>query len=348
MNVGLEAPVSDVAVAQERMHILLQALAGRVEDGQLTMARAFLAEGWIEDAAATAHDALESTGDGRPASTGVSTPVRLALDAARRGEPVPAGRHDLPSRWSFARRPTQGAEDPRPPAVPVELLFAHDVLGCWTAWRCASSTTAGGGAPGRDVLVHVLELAADAAPGVPARCAGVVQAALASQGLADPQVEVVRSGERVAPYQRAARAAGRLAWSARGRPRLRLARVDDGVPGSGFRPDHPVVAGHRRTALSARLAAGTVLLQTSAPLPDLVNPERPLVVADVFRTDGRWVWHEATAHYLRHYGLAPEPAFLRHLEGSASGAVVPPVDGVVLRQALRWLTGSAGSAPPST
>jgi hypothetical protein len=32
-----------------------------------------------------------------------------------------------------------------------------------------------------------------------------------------------------------------------------------------------------------------------------------------FRTDGRWIWTDAVAYYVREYGLAPEAKLLSHI-----------------------------------
>lgn len=54
-----------------------------------------------------------------------------------------------------------------------------------------------------------------------------------------------------------------------------------------------------------------------------------------FRTDGAWAWCDATAYYLREYGLAPDPGLLAHM--SAAAYVVPHVDGASVRRALAAL-----------
>jgi hypothetical protein len=75
----------------------------------------------------------------------------------------------------------------------------------------------------------------------------------------------------------------------------------------------------------AYLAEGRVLLGTAARERDVYDPDGPPVVPLGYRTDGRWVWSEATAYYLATYGLSPDSRLLADIR--ANGYRVPPVGG---------------------
>ncbi|GAA5157846.1 TNT domain-containing protein [Amycolatopsis dongchuanensis] len=52
-------------------------------------------------------------------------------------------------------------------------------------------------------------------------------------------------------------------------------------------------------------------------LPDTVNPGGPADVPDAFHTDGLWIWPAAVPHYLRKYGIPPEPELLERIRAAA-------------------------------
>jgi hypothetical protein len=55
-----------------------------------------------------------------------------------------------------------------------------------------------------------------------------------------------------------------------------------------------------------------VVLTRPTPLPDVFVPGPPSV-PDAFHTDGTWIWPAAVPHYLRHYGVPPQPELLDHI-----------------------------------
>jgi hypothetical protein len=77
-------------------------------------------------------------------------------------------------------------------------------------------------------------------------------------------------------------------------------------------------------------------VRAAGGMVDPLAPSGDLVPLS-FRTDGRWIWQDALAHYLRTRGVAPELEFLCHIE--EQGYVPPlvptevvPVAGAVVKQ----------------
>jgi nicrotizing toxin Mtb-like protein len=60
-------------------------------------------------------------------------------------------------------------------------------------------------------------------------------------------------------------------------------------------------------------------------LPDAFSPATPPDVPDAFHTDGTWIWPAAVPHYLRKYGLPPEPGLVDGIRGNGYRVpYVPP------------------------
>ncbi|GAB3573979.1 TNT domain-containing protein [Amycolatopsis endophytica] len=72
-------------------------------------------------------------------------------------------------------------------------------------------------------------------------------------------------------------------------------------------------------------------------LPDLFAPVNPPEVPDAFHTDGEWIWAAAVPHYLRKYGLPPQPELAGHIR--AHGYRVPHVPPHLLAAAEAELRG---------
>ena len=177
----------------------------------------------------------------------------------------------------------------------------------WRSWRVEAD-----GPPER---VFVIE--SRAAGESPAELTGRFQQALAAAGLARPQVAVYREDALLPDYQRAARAASSLLWMP-GRPRgpVAVARVYDGSdPATGpyFDADHRRVDGDELERIAAYLHSGQVILATTQLHADILDPGAGEVVPLSYRTDGSWVWNEASGYYLRRHGLAPDAEMLAQL-----------------------------------
>jgi hypothetical protein len=175
----------------------------------------------------------------------------------------------------------------------------------------------------------------------------------------DPQVEVYPFGTGAAladgtgagelpSYQRLARAYGALLWAREPDPGVQIAAVFDSVDDSGpwLAPDHATVAEAELANLTRYLRGGEPLLVTMARMADVVDPGRPQRVPINFRTDGFWVWSEATTYYLERYRLAPDPGLLAHIRERRYA--VPEVDGAALYRALAVLQEPATDEPAWT
>jgi hypothetical protein len=169
--------------------------------------------------------------------------------------------------------------------------------------------------------------------------------ALSAAGIEAPQVEVYRSGEKLPPYSASARNSGALLWMDRAAEPVRIARVYDRVDGVRvtFAPNHERLSGPELARVADFLDAGSPVLATTARAVDVVEPERGQVVPMSYRTDGRWLWTESVAYYLRAYGLAPQPELLAHVR--SRGGQLPAADPADEHRALSLLFQSHAIVP---
>jgi hypothetical protein len=201
--------------------------------------------------------------------------------------------------------------------------------GLWGAWRMPSD-----GAPWpppRRVFVVEVSAGVDE-PGVAAR----IQKRLAAAGEASPQVEVYQTGDELPVYQAFARSGGELLWAATEDPDIQIAEVfDEADPETGprFRPDHRRLAENEADKIARYLHAGEPLLVTIARMDDVVDTSQYYCVPISFRTDGTWIWSDASTYYEERHRLEPDPGLLAHLQ--SNDYTVPQVDGVAGSRALR-------------
>lgn len=118
---------------------------------------------------------------------------------------------------------------------------------------------------------------------------------------------------------------------------LRTARVYDGKNPDG-RPfvNRPPIDPQVREAVLTFLEAAPVVLAARNLDLDEFTPG----VQDVplnFRTDGTWIWAGAVPHYLRKYGLPPEPELVAHIV--QRGFQIAPVDEATKDVAVALITG---------
>jgi hypothetical protein len=104
-----------------------------------------------------------------------------------------------------------------------------------------------------------------------------------------------------------------------------------------------VIRGEEADRLIRYLNGGELLLSTTARLEDAVNPGRGAVVPTNFRTDGHWIWSDATVYYLKQYGLAPDANLIAHIH--LRGFVVPEIDGAAIHRALAALQEPQADGP---
>ena len=97
---------------------------------------------------------------------------------------------------------------------------------------------------------------------------------------------------------------------------MRIAVLFDEVhptDGPRFHANHPRVDEQESPKLLRYLRTGEPLLLTTGRLEDVFDRARGKVVPMSFRTDGAWVWSDATAYYLETHGLQPDPALVKHI-----------------------------------
>jgi hypothetical protein len=92
-----------------------------------------------------------------------------------------------------------------------------------------------------------------------------------------------------------------------------------------------------------RLRRGKPLLSTTGRLPDVVDPGRGKVVPMTFRTDGGWVWSDATTYYLSTYRLQPDPQLVSHIQ--SLNYATSAVDGVAMHRAMAALRAPSSEEP---
>ncbi|RKR86733.1 hypothetical protein BDK92_0998 [Micromonospora pisi] len=212
----------------------------------------------------------------------------------------------------------------------------------WRAWRFPAIDTQW--PPPRRIYL----LQADNEAVLPARAAAL-QHALELAGESDPQVEAFCDADELPAYQRTALGFSTLLWTAAPAVAPLVARVYDTFDperGPGFDSAHPLLEGEERDRVLSYLAEGVPLLITPSRSQDVVDPAAGEVVPTGFFTDGRWIWTEAVAYYLRVHRLAPDPDMLDAIR--AHDYLPPDVDTVGLHRALSTLyaplTEPAGSA----
>ncbi len=226
-------------------------------------------------------------------------------------------------------------------ALLASIESSSAIRAVWRVWRYP-----GDGAPWpppkRMYVVEADEGAAHAA--VAATLGSVVEEA----GDPHPQIEVYPVHGSVPSYQRLARAAGALIWARDPDPGLRLAVVYDDADerGPGTTGGHAAVAEPEATKLIEYLRGGEPLLLTTARMPDLVDPSRGTVVPINFRTDGHWIWSDASIYYLEQYGLSPDLDLIEHIERLRF--VSPEVDGAAIHRALAALHDPPADEPAWT
>jgi hypothetical protein len=166
-----------------------------------------------------------------------------------------------------------------------------------------------------------------------------IQQVLTERGQSDPQVEVYSPESALPPYQRTARGAAALLWTAdNDAPTVRLSRVFDRADadeGPQFDAHHPRMSGTEVDLVAGYLDDGSPLLTTTERMLDVVDPQRGRIVPMNYLTDGRWVWTDTVSYYLRVHALRPDPELLEHMR--AVGFAMPQVDAVAAHRAMASL-----------
>jgi hypothetical protein len=131
---------------------------------------------------------------------------------------------------------------------------------------------------------------------------------------------------------------------------LRMAAVFDAVDDEG-RPyfsaeRRRVLDPGERESLAAYLESATLVVRASGFEVDPLNPDAGRVVPLGYRTDGVWVWQEASAYYLRSRGSAPDGELVRHIE--AAGFRAPQTVADEVADAAAEMAMSASPPQPVT
>ena len=368
-------------------HGLLARLAGRAPDGLLTESRRWLAtHDTVTMAVAVASYAASAR---LPLAARDVALVRALLAGAGLGTATAAKIETIdgepPLDHAFAPVPPAEAAAladrighcldltvPPVPGQPEGLVDELDIAAAqsaaavpgaaayWRAWRSPADA-----APWpRPVRIHLLAVESGTAPYL---AAAALQEELADLGERDPQVEAFALDDELPAYQRTARARGALLWTAKPRGPVRLASVydlADSPSGAGFSPARARLGAAERERVAAYLAAGTLLLATTARLDDVLAPAafnsagfdpaafdstasdsrasdstgRGRVPVN-FRTDGAWVWSDAAHYYVHKHGVAPDPGLLEHIRAAGLRPGTP--DALALFRALAALTAPA-------
>jgi hypothetical protein len=340
----------DGARVDDCHHMLLR-LAGRLPDDLMTQCREQLAQGELgEMARAVVFWALSQNLPLASYDLAVLTALldQTGGDASALGD-VEVDDSD-PLLWHFTDVPPvaamteEGAAEAASVAagdleraITTALAAEPGAIGSWLAWRIPPDDVP----PAPAKAVFLVEVGADAgAAGVTAR----LQQRLAAAGEASPQVEVYPWDIELPVYQSLARGCGELIWAATEDPGMQLAAIFDEVDpddGPRFSPDHPRLGEDEAGKVAQYLREAEPVLVTTARMDDVIDSTRQYCVPLNFRTDGAWIWTEASAYYAQEHLLEPDPGLLAHIR--SNDHTVPDVDGVALHRALVVL-----QEPPET
>lgn len=152
-----------------------------------------------------------------------------------------------------------------------------------------------------------------------------------------PRVEVFGPGTPLPRYHEEALLAATLLWSATPGTGVHIARAFDGAsPGGGpwFGPRHQLVedSGERQRLLDF-LSGGEVVLTSEVRMADLITGTAGAVPADL-RSDGVWVWSEASRYYLDRHRLAVDARLAAHARKRKPVRRLSPLDRYRVRAAL--------------
>ncbi|HET9657855.1 MAG TPA: hypothetical protein VFP72_21055 [Kineosporiaceae bacterium] len=206
-------------------------------------------------------------------------------------------------------------------------------VGVWRAWRYPVT----GAAWPRPTPVYLVEVRDDAAAVELATAYYASRDGLPVSG--EPIVEVYPSGTELPPLHRAVQFAGELVFAAADAPDFAFADVFDGEPDADGLPQNITrVSPEEAERLITYLLSGTPMLVADTQGEDVLDPSRGQVVPLHLRTDGTWVWSDASVYYLREHLIGPPPAFHAYLHTVAETA--ERVSDVTLHQAVAWLQSS--------
>jgi hypothetical protein len=327
-------------------HEMLLRLAGRVPDNLMTQARAWLAHGELSAVAHSLASVIVSQYVvlAEPDTALLSALLSEAnIDTGGLAQLTLGDFDPFPSCIFAAEAPREMQPDGTAHAAGAETVDQAAVeavaaepsaRGVWRAWRFPSS-----GAPWPlPRRVFVVEVGVLDDLGAAAR----IQERLAAAGEVDPQVEIYQSGHQIPAYQQFARSGGELLWAAAADPGIQLAAVFDEFDsevGPSFHRNHPSLADSEAAKVAEYLYEGEPLLITPGLMDDVVDTSREYCVPLSLRTDGTWIWNEASAYFAEEHRLEPHAGLLAHIR--SNDYAVPAVDGVAVYRAIQVLNQSA-------
>jgi len=240
-----------------------------------------------------------------------------------------------PDGGSFAD--LTGPESPLDAVDRAAILATEDeAAGLWRVWR-----TPANGSPWPSPRRVYLVQARHEDPGRLAGLTGRMQQALLHAGEQHPLVEVFRDHTNLTLYHRSAIASSALLWADRPASRVRIAALFDPVGtvgGPGF-AGRSTLAESERAQMLSYLNSGMPLFLTTTRMDDLIDPARQAAVPMGFRTDGMWIWSDATTYYLDEHGIVPDAELHAHI--CEQGGQIPKVDMVAAHRALAALRAAA-------
>ncbi|MGL5867025.1 MAG: hypothetical protein ACRCYX_14375 [Dermatophilaceae bacterium] len=206
------------------------------------------------------------------------------------------------------------------------------VVGVWRAWLLPATDTPW--PPPRPVYL-VETSSPEALTDVLARAYGDTPLCTDAR---DPLVEAYVTGDPLPALHRGVQQEGELVHTAEVERPFQFADLFEGEPGpDGQPPEMPTVGDDDADRILAYLASVPRLMVASNPADDLLDRDRIGVVPLDLRTDGEWVWADATAYYLAEHRMAPSADFLAYLE-QRPDTTAPLVSDTRRHQAVVWLS----------
>jgi hypothetical protein len=259
-------------------------------------------DGWL----AAARDAL-AEGD-----TNRLDELRAALEEVRPLDATP--------RAHYRFTPGDTGYEKADRAVVIAVAAEEAAMACWAVMRDGSDR------------VYLVQAGGAGRPAVTA----AVQHALDEVG-ETPRVEVFGPDTPLPRYHEEALLAATLLWTAVPGAPVRVARAFDGAsPADGpwFGPRHQLVedAGERERLLEF-LSSGEVVFTSEVRMTDLITGTAGAVPADL-RSDGAWVWSEASRYYLDRHRLAVDARLAEHARKSRPVRPLSPLERYRVRAAL--------------
>jgi hypothetical protein len=324
-------------------HEMMLRLAGKAPDDLAAQCRGWLADGEFEALAraisffAVANNVpLTSFDLGLLANVledSDADPGKLTEIQIDDSDPMPfyGFAAELPDEFVPVKTGSSTGPDKAEQALVKAVAAEAGAIGAWRAWRFPADGSPW--PPPKRVFTIEVSHGTDQAA-----VTALLQQKLSSAKESTPQVEVYETGGELPIYQRLARGYGELIWAVAEDPGIQVAGVFDSVDaetGPHFNPDHAKLDDDEAAKVADYLYAGEPLLVTTATMDDIIDTERTSSVPMSFRTDGTWIWADASSYYVAEHHLEPDAGLLAHIRSAAHA--FPTVDGVAAHRAFAVL-----------